>query len=561
MMRAVARSARALGMVAGSSGCRSATRVQAVCRFRDRGGRKCSRRRSCSPTSAPCCPRCTKRSNSRRRSLRSRPGATPGLPGASLRHVAHAVLQRDRTVGRRREAVRGHEPELPGATLRHVAHAVLRRGTPSSRAGSASDGHDPELPGAILRHVADAVLRATERRRRRERVRRARRRAPGANLCQVAHAVLRPTDCVAAGAQSASDRAGRRRSRAILRHVAGPRPGPTDRRRRCRTRRVGQVDELPVHFSATSQVLTAHATTGPSSKRRRRPPDRSTSVPVQFSADVAGRSPRPTDRRRRRESRPPGRRTRCRCISPPRRRCWSLPGRPSTTTRTRRSGRLAEVPVQVSATSQVLRRRPADRRRRRQRVGRAGRRGAGAVLGHVAGARRRPADRRRRGEARQRGSRATFRCRSRPRRTSPFEARQTRPGGDRRAGARPCRPDCRTSRRPCRRVLQQMPLTQVSPDAHWLVAPQTPPWAWNPQPPLAQIPGQLWWPTLAQLPAPSHFAAGVSVVGRIAVRAGGRLALRPRGPLRALPGVALPGRAAGRLILQARTSPAGPSWP
>jgi hypothetical protein len=61
-------------------------------------------------------------------------------------------------------------------------------------------------------------------------------------------------------------------------------------------------------------------------------------------------------------------------------------------------------------------------------------------------------------------------------------------------------------------VLQQTPLTQVRPTAHWLLEAQAPPWVWNVHAPLAQIPGQLWLACDAQSPAPSQIEAGVRPV-------------------------------------------------
>ena len=80
----------------------------------------------------------------------------------------------------------------------------------------------------------------------------------------------------------------------------------------------------------------------------------------------------------------------------------------------------------------------------------------------------------------------------------PLEARQTDPAAiGEQVPTLPAR--LQDEQAPVQALLQQMPLTQVSPDAHWLVAPHAPPWAWNPQPPLAQMPGQLWVAELAQL--------------------------------------------------------------
>jgi hypothetical protein len=80
-------------------------------------------------------------------------------------------------------------------------------------------------------------------------------------------------------------------------------------------------------------------------------------------------------------------------------------------------------------------------------------------------------------------------------------------------------------------VLQQTPSTQLKPDTHWLVAVQTPPLAWNPHPPLTQIPGQLATGGVTQSPAPSHVEAGVIDVDGAPVEQTAALHLAPDGHL------------------------------
>ena len=95
-------------------------------------------------------------------------------------------------------------------------------------------------------------------------------------------------------------------------------------------------------------------------------------------------------------------------------------------------------------------RRAADRRRRREPVGRAGLGRPVARLGHVAGPVRAPADRAQRRDARRSGRSATSRCRSRPRRRP-----RSAPGRPSRSTppsrSRPGPPGCRRRTRRCRR--------------------------------------------------------------------------------------------------------------